>query len=138
MAQRVRVIRVVAPFTGAWIEIQNSEKIISRSRVAPFTGAWIEITRPPVSGISTRVAPFTGAWIEIAATERKNALGDVAPFTGAWIEILLSVHGEGYELSRPSRARGLKSSHPHRACFALPRSRPSRARGLKFVIDRTV
>ena len=34
---------VVAPFTGAWIEI--SEIIVKQKvgQVAPFTGAWIEI-----------------------------------------------------------------------------------------------
>ncbi len=34
---------VVAPFTGAWIEIANYTKRIPRRLVAPFTGAWIEI-----------------------------------------------------------------------------------------------
>ena len=33
--------------------------------VAPFTGAWIEIGVAGCSGLSQRVAPFTGAWIEI-------------------------------------------------------------------------
>ena len=33
--------------------------------VAPFTGAWIEICIDDDSGLMTAVAPFTGAWIEI-------------------------------------------------------------------------
>ena len=34
--------------------------------VAPFTGAWIEITRGSLASIpAIIVAPFTGAWIEI-------------------------------------------------------------------------
>ena len=34
---------VVAPFTGAWIEIQYLKEIYENNKVAPFTGAWIEI-----------------------------------------------------------------------------------------------
>ena len=33
--------------------------------VAPFTGAWIEIGIPAVGEAGYKVAPFTGAWIEI-------------------------------------------------------------------------
>ena len=32
--------------------------------VAPFTGAWIEICIDDDSGLMTAVAPFTGAWVE--------------------------------------------------------------------------
>ncbi len=36
---------VVAPFTGAWIEILGLEYAgHDRHHVAPFTGAWIEIS----------------------------------------------------------------------------------------------
>ena len=34
--------------------------------VAPFTGAWIEINRKQILQAPHGVAPFTGAWIEIA------------------------------------------------------------------------
>ena len=35
---------IVAPFTGAWIEISSfPSPSIARVGVAPFTGAWIEI-----------------------------------------------------------------------------------------------
>ena len=57
---------VVAPFTGAWIEI---------SGIAPWVG-------------DTTVAPFTGAWIEISSSRAPDSWSLVAPFTGAWIEIL--------------------------------------------------
>ena len=58
--------------------------------VAPFTGAWIEIrTWSNPWPMSWPVAPFTGAWIEIADIfDGLAVLADVAPFTGAWIEIL--------------------------------------------------
>ena len=35
---------VVAPFTGAWIEIRRGKEVFMvNDEVAPFTGAWIEI-----------------------------------------------------------------------------------------------
>ena len=33
----------VAPFAGAWIEIQTSASVVSLHKVAPFAGAWIEM-----------------------------------------------------------------------------------------------
>ena len=36
----------VAPFTGAWIEMQTCVCCDSDGQVAPFTGAWIEILLP--------------------------------------------------------------------------------------------
>mgnify|MGYP006874525522 CR=1 FL=1 len=55
--------------------------------VAPFTGAWIEIRRRRRGRTSRPVAPFTGAWIEIPSPYRGMPAAPVAPFTGAWIEI---------------------------------------------------
>ena len=37
------MVFIVAPFTGAWIEITGELAIHPGSMVAPFTGAWIEI-----------------------------------------------------------------------------------------------
>ena len=36
---------LVAPFTGAWIEISCNARERDMCPVAPFTGAWIEIER---------------------------------------------------------------------------------------------
>ena len=78
--------------------------------VAPFTGAWIEMTLDADNSTTTLVAPFTGAWIEIRRSRSSLACKSsshpsrvrglkfykdmswqlffvVAPFTGAWIEI---------------------------------------------------
>ena len=49
----------VAPFTGAWIEIQQCTKGDDVFEVAPFTGAWIEIlpqarSRPVMSSLPSR------------------------------------------------------------------------------------
>ena len=61
---------LVAPFTGAWIEIHYTQPAVPlRWHVAPFTGAWIEIKQIDNGGKNGRVAPFTGAWIEIMASK---------------------------------------------------------------------
>ena len=78
---------IVAPFTGAWIEILKADTIATFRIVAPFTGAWIEIQVLSASMTANRVAPFTGAWIEISAVYR--------PPTDSL-------------KSHPSRVRGLK------------------------------
>ena len=56
---------VVAPFTGAWIEMQTVAMKRDFLMVAPFTGAWIEIVKQLFNPSDAAVAPFTGAWIEI-------------------------------------------------------------------------
>ena len=37
--------RIVAPFAGAWIEINARALTVSGNPVAPFAGAWIEIAK---------------------------------------------------------------------------------------------
>ena len=34
---------MVAPYTGAWIEIFDGRILTTLLKVAPYTGAWIEI-----------------------------------------------------------------------------------------------
>ena len=41
------MVKVVAPFAGAWIEMLNGAHINSDVVVAPFAGAWIEIGLSP-------------------------------------------------------------------------------------------
>ena len=80
--------RRVAPFTGAWIEIEvvvalgilQSMSHPSRVRGLKWGWGW-KITH------LYNVAPFTGAWIEILSAVLFSPLNGVAPFTGAWIEI---------------------------------------------------
>ena len=56
---------LVAPHTGAWIEIIIVLAVTLADGVAPHTGAWIEIIGLFGDGVAVRVAPHTGAWIEI-------------------------------------------------------------------------
>ena len=76
--------------------------------VAPFTGAWIEIDSGRDKSAVEQVAPFTGAWIEINGNWGLLVRFRVAPFTGAWIEISLCACAVLFESSLPSRERGLK------------------------------
>ena len=66
------------------------KKILQKRRyelVAPYTGAWIEIMFCTGDEIAGWVAPYTGAWIEISALSTSTSTAAVAPYTGAWIEI---------------------------------------------------
>ena len=57
---------VVAPFTGAWVEIDKKiDRLKNPIQVAPFTGAWVEISQKRNIYCPRDVAPFTGAWVEI-------------------------------------------------------------------------
>ena len=58
--------------------------------VAPYTGAWIEIESYYIKNSAKTVAPYTGAWIEIAHVARASRGSKVAPYTGAWIEMIVS------------------------------------------------
>ena len=77
-------------------------------KVAPFTGAWIEIQQCTKGDDVFEVAPFTGAWIEISNRSLASLRATVAPFTGAWIEILPQARSRPVMSSLPSRERGLK------------------------------
>ena len=79
----------VAPFTGAWIEIELAPLVYCPIDVAPFTGAWIEIDWTvlwvPVDGS----LPSRERGLKYIAGELVDDAAVVAPFTGAWIEIAL-------------------------------------------------
>ena len=55
----------VAPYAGAWIEINGHMKDAGGIAVAPYAGAWIEINHLLGSFLGDGVAPYAGAWIEI-------------------------------------------------------------------------
>ena len=59
------ILKTVAPFAGAWIEISLIPSLKKYWIVAPFAGAWIEISVSTDIPVSCAVAPFAGAWIEI-------------------------------------------------------------------------
>ena len=79
-------------------------------RVAPFAGAWIEIEYRKKKSRVKSVAPFAGAWIEIHNILYIATRYYVAPFAGAWIEINIDRYDLKEIKSHPSRVRGLKYS----------------------------
>ena len=58
----------VAPYAGAWIEIDAIESYSNIAQVAPYAGAWIEINSTHVQPFMLFVAPYAGAWIEMLST----------------------------------------------------------------------
>ena len=99
--------------------------------VAPFTGAWIEIGRRywPIRLHSSLPSRERGLKFRGAAGEDRGQR--VAPFTGAWIEISSSRYSTFLTMSLPSRERGLK--YPaDRPWDQAHLSLPSRERGLKL------
>ena len=43
-------VKSVAPFAGAWIEMQDNDPLHPKEEVAPFAGAWIEIVHFGTAG----------------------------------------------------------------------------------------
>ena len=76
--------------------------------VAPYTGAWIEMLLFCFNGKTDNVAPYTGAWIEMSVLALCLDRGSVAPYTGAWIEIDIQESCPRQLKSLPTRERGLK------------------------------
>ena len=77
--------------------------------VAPFTGAWIEIDLGHYVAYRLKVAPFTGAWIEIKSDlDKKVAMARSLPSRGRGLKFQLDLLPQSYQTSLPSRGRGLK------------------------------
>ena len=100
---------IVAPFTGAWIEIydwspvvrQNYGSLPSRERGLKLTG------NPKTSG-SAMSLPSRERGLKLICSLLRLVVLLVAPFTGAWIEIEQHHRADPRKSSLPSRERGLK------------------------------
>ena len=105
------MVEQVAPFTGAWIEIDRMSSCPFAVVVAPFTGAWIEIMkydvtyscghtshpsrvrglkygRAKIGRVQAPSHPSRVRGLKYFAFASLRLLSAVAPFTGAWIEII--------------------------------------------------
>ncbi len=91
---------LVAPFTGAWIEIYVYWSLYQEVKVAPFTGAWIEIRI--LGWKSVRNAKSHPSRVRgLKSTSGTLSSGvEVAPFTGAWIEILTTLRNPAITVGR--------------------------------------
>ena len=76
--------------------------------VAPFTGAWIEIGDQAQQGVGLRSLPSRERGLKFVGLDRQVVHVPVAPFTGAWIEIIGHAKHRIIGRSLPSRERGLK------------------------------
>ena len=102
----------------------------SRS-VAPFAGAWIEIQYSWLKKTVILSLPSRERGLKSRYFDPFFEMDFVAPFAGAWIEIARKEAGfSKAQASLPSRERGLKSL-PFLTAGRFPGSLPSRERGLK-------
>ena len=102
---------MVAPFTGAWIEIVVvKETGIVDEGVAPFTGAWIEIESQYFNLLFWKWShPSRVRGLKYRLVSESGLFLPVAPFTGAWIEMQSGSPVKVLAVSsHPSRVRGLK------------------------------
>ena len=82
---------------------------MKRKDVAPFAGAWIEINRGSSKQQSNCVAPFAGAWIEItSAFSLKSIIDTSLPSRERGLKLSNPTLSELIQRSLPSRERGLK------------------------------
>ena len=104
------MLHLVAPYTGAWIEIVSVKQANEIAKVAPYTGAWIEIIKvglvmeDATESLPTRERGLKSTCRKSIKPIRKSlptrerglkllyrmqgvSLNRVAPYTGAWIEI---------------------------------------------------
>ena len=79
----------VAPYTGAWIEINEIRTVKPNILSHPTRVRGLKFIRLGRRKNGKYVAPYTGAWIEIASFKSFAKSLFVAPYTGAWIEIWL-------------------------------------------------
>ena len=78
----------VAPFAGAWIEIDHLHgRMRLHPVVAPFAGAWIEILPKEYIKEKVESLPSRERGLKFHAGLPLASVFQVAPFAGAWIEI---------------------------------------------------
>ena len=98
----------VAPFAGAWIEMDDELSEWFKVHVAPFAGAWIEIFRSRWMSCNPWSLPSRERGLKSRMLPHLLSGIAVAPFAGAWIEIIMGTLLDCRNRSLPSRERGLK------------------------------
>ena len=79
-----------------------------QSKVAPFAGAWIEIEQHKIFSRKTCVAPFAGAWIEIRLSKSVKLISLSLPLRERGLKFGHRMYGYSNNQSLPLRERGLK------------------------------
>ncbi len=108
-------MKMVAPYTGAWIEIPR-EKAEKEKRVTspPIRGRGLKSYIVFEGEMSRAVAPYTGAWIEISNDWAQRQGGESRPLYGGvdWNIVSRNLCDLVLDKSPPIRGRGLKLFHP--------------------------
>ena len=114
------------------LKYRPQQRNVMKLLVAPFTGAWIEISNRSLASLRATVAPFTGAWIEILPQARSRPVMSSLPSRERGLKSYKAFECRAtMSGSLPSRERGLKY-RGNRDRRGGNRSLPSRERGLKF------
>ena len=98
------MVSLVAPFTGAWIEIAHANQRCKALVSLPSRERGLKLFNPKYLLKAVGVAPFAGAWIEIGISSSPlSGEKHVAPFAGAWIEMTASARLDIKQSSRSLR-----------------------------------
>ena len=122
------------PSRGRGLKYIEAYNVAHELLVAPFTGAWIEINSVRVDRcLPFTVAPFTGAWIEITTNKQNPTKKLSLPSRGRGLKFFNLHNNHSTMESLPSQSRGLK--YPYNlGRWDIEKSLPSRGRGLKSVL----
>ena len=89
---------------GAWIEIADQQEDCKADTVAPFVGAWIEIEMKALSSeFEDKSLPSWERGLKLKSQGLDGVAQGVAPFVGAWIEIKIQAISKTYEMGRSLR-----------------------------------
>ena len=87
ICDNVKVLDIVTPCVGVWIEIAVPIQNLSEEVVTPCVGVWIEMAEWYRNRGCGFVTPCVGVWIEIARFPAASTRLSVTPCVGVWIEI---------------------------------------------------
>ena len=88
------------PSRGRGLKSSCSHRLLKPTYVAPFTGAWIEIDINIAEEQEMKVAPFTGAWIEIWIERVNNFVSNRSlPSRGRGLKFYM-IHGLNWTKGR--------------------------------------
>ena len=99
----------VASLAEAWIEIFFKRSIASYKPSPPSRRRGLKFAYCSAMFGDLPVASLAEAWIEIIGLYSRCSVASVASLAEAWIEMPSYRNHTGYEMSPPSRRRGLKS-----------------------------
>ena len=92
---------MVAPYMGAWIEMEKlGMEYLYSVWSLPTWERGLKCLLCNRDQASCQVAPYMGAWIEIVIALYTMPLYEVAPYMGAWIEMHSTISRSGLSQSR--------------------------------------